>query len=44
LVVGKVLLLAVVAHWTGAPCRHNRGYVNGVAALVFFQLLLRAYL
>jgi hypothetical protein len=40
LAVGKVLLLAVVAHWTVALCRHNRGYANVVAALVFFQLLL----
>jgi hypothetical protein len=44
LAVGKVLLLAAIAHWTVAPCRHNRGYVDGVAALVFFQLLLRAHL
>jgi hypothetical protein len=34
--VGKVLLVAVVAHWTVALCRHNRGCVDGVAALVFF--------
>jgi uncharacterized Fe-S cluster protein YjdI len=37
---GKVLLLAVVVHWTVALCCHNRGCVHGVAALVFFQLLL----
>jgi hypothetical protein len=40
LAVGKVLLLAVVAHWMVALCRHNCGYPVGVAALVFFQLLL----
>jgi hypothetical protein len=40
LAVGKVLLLAVIAHWTVTLCRHNRGYPDGVAALVFFQLLL----
>jgi hypothetical protein len=36
LVVGKVLLLTVVAQWTVALHRHNRGCVDGVAALVFF--------
>jgi hypothetical protein len=40
LAVSKVLLLAVVAHWMVALCRHNRGYADGVAALVFFHLLL----
>jgi uncharacterized Fe-S cluster protein YjdI len=38
--MGKVLLLAAVVHWTVALCHHNRGCVDGVAALVFFQLLL----
>jgi hypothetical protein len=37
--MGKVFLLAVVAHWTVALRCHNRGCVDGVAALVFFQLL-----
>jgi hypothetical protein len=37
--MGNVLLLAVVAHWTVVLRHHNRGCVNGVAALVFFQLL-----
>jgi hypothetical protein len=40
LAVGKVLLLAVVIHWTVVLCRHDRGCIDGVAALVFFQLLL----
>jgi hypothetical protein len=40
LAVGKVLLLAVVVHWTVALCCHNRGCIDDVAALVFFQLLL----
>jgi hypothetical protein len=40
LVVGKVLLLAAVVHWMVALCHHNRGYVDGVAALVSLQLLL----
>jgi hypothetical protein len=39
LAVGKVLLCAAVAHWTVALRRHNRGCADGVAALVFFQLL-----
>jgi hypothetical protein len=34
------LLLDTVAHWMVALCRHNRGYVDGVAALVSFQILL----
>jgi hypothetical protein len=36
----KVLLLNTVAHWMVTLCHHNHGCVNGVAALVFFQLLL----
>jgi hypothetical protein len=40
LAVGKVLLCTAVAYWTVALRRHNRGCVDGVAALVFFQLLL----
>jgi hypothetical protein len=40
LAVDKVLLLDDVALWMVALCRHNRGCVDGVAALVFFQLLL----
>jgi hypothetical protein len=36
----KALLLAVVVHWMVALCRHSRDYVDGVAALVSFQLLL----
>jgi hypothetical protein len=39
LAVGKVLLCAAVPHWTVALCHHNRGCADGVAALVFFQLL-----
>jgi uncharacterized Fe-S cluster protein YjdI len=35
----KVLLLAIVVHWTVALCHHNHGCVDGVTALVFFQLL-----
>jgi hypothetical protein len=38
--VDKALLLAAVVHWMVALCRHNRGYVDGVAALVFSQVLL----
>jgi hypothetical protein len=38
--VGKVLLLATAVHWIVALCHHNRGCVNGVAALVSLQLLL----
>jgi hypothetical protein len=34
----KALLLDAVALWMVALCRHNRGYVDGVAALVSFQL------
>jgi hypothetical protein len=37
--MGKVLLRAAVAHWTVVLRRHNCGYTDGVAALVFFQLL-----
>jgi hypothetical protein len=33
---GKVLLHAVVVHWTVALRRHNRGCADGVAALVSF--------
>jgi hypothetical protein len=40
LAVDKALLPATVVHWMVALCCHNRGYVDGVAALVFFQLLL----
>jgi hypothetical protein len=39
LAVGKVLLRAAVAHWTVVLRRHNHGCADGVAALVFFQLL-----
>jgi hypothetical protein len=40
LAVGKVLLLAAMVHWMVALCCHNRGYIDGVAAVVSFQLLL----
>jgi hypothetical protein len=40
LAVDKALLLDAVAHRMVALCHHNRGYVDGVAALVSFQLLL----
>jgi hypothetical protein len=36
----KGLLLDGVALWMVALCRHNRGCVDGVTALVFFELLL----
>jgi hypothetical protein len=38
--VDKVLLLVAVAHWMVELCCHNRGCVDGVATLVFSQLLL----
>jgi hypothetical protein len=38
--VDKALLHAAVVHWMVALCRHNRGCVDGVTALVFSQLLL----
>jgi hypothetical protein len=38
--VDNALLLDTVAHWMVAICYHNRGCVDGVAALVSFQLLL----
>jgi hypothetical protein len=36
LVVDKALLLVAMVHWMVALCRHNRGYVDGVASLVSF--------